>query len=63
MIMTGENRKAGRETCLVATVSFTEMTCADLRSNRGLRGMRPAANCLNHGTFVCLFVCLFKPET
>ena len=39
-----------RETCPSVTLSDTNLTWTDLRSNRCLRGGRPATNCLSHGT-------------
>jgi len=46
---TGQNRNAGRETCLSATLSTTELSRTGLRSNKRLRGERPATNRLSQG--------------
>jgi hypothetical protein len=50
MKMTGENRSTRGKTCPSATLSTTNPTSTDLGSNPGLRGARPAANRLSHGT-------------
>jgi hypothetical protein len=49
----GENRRTRGETCPNATLSTTNLTWTDPGSNPGLRGGRPAANRLNHGTAKC----------
>jgi hypothetical protein len=50
MKLTGENRRTRGETCPSATLSTTNPTSTDLGSNPDLRGGRPAANRLSHGT-------------
>jgi hypothetical protein len=50
MILTGENRRTRRKTCPSATLSTTNPTWIDPGVNPGLRGERPAANDLSHGT-------------
>jgi hypothetical protein len=50
MILTEENRKTRRRTCLSATLSTTNPT----RTNPGLGGKRPATNHLSHGTTYCI---------
>jgi hypothetical protein len=50
MKLTGENRSTRRKTCPSATLSTTNPTWADPGSNPGLRGGRPTANRLSHGT-------------
>jgi hypothetical protein len=50
MKLTGESRSTRRKTCLSATLSITNPTWTDLGSNPDLRGGRPAANRLSHGT-------------
>jgi hypothetical protein len=52
MILTGENRSTRGKTCPSATLSTTNPTYTDPGSNPGLRGGRPAANRLSHGTAV-----------
>jgi len=52
MLMVGENRSAGRETCPIATLSTTNLTWTALRSNPGHRAERMATNRLNHGSLV-----------
>jgi hypothetical protein len=49
MILTGENRKTRRNTCLSATLSTTNPTWIDQGANPGLRGERPATNDLSLG--------------
>jgi hypothetical protein len=49
MILTGENRRTRRKTCLSATLSTTNPTWIDQGANPGLRGDRPATNHLSHG--------------
>jgi hypothetical protein len=50
MKLTGENRRTREKTCPSATLSTTNPAWTDLGSNPGLRGGRPAANRLSHGT-------------
>jgi hypothetical protein len=50
MKLTGENRRTRGKTCPSATLSTTNPTWTDPASNSGLRGGRPAANRLSHGT-------------
>jgi hypothetical protein len=52
MKLTGENRSTRGKTCPSATLSTTNPTWTDPGSNPGLRGGRPTANRLNHGTAV-----------
>ena len=49
MIATGENRSSQREACHIATLSNTNLTLIDLRSNPDLRTERPATNGPRHG--------------
>jgi hypothetical protein len=55
--LTGENRSTRGKACPSATLSTTNPTLT-LGSNPGLRGERPATNCLSHGT-VCNLVGYF----
>jgi hypothetical protein len=48
MILTGENRRSRRETCPSATSSTTNPTWSDRGANSGLRGEKPATNCLSY---------------
>jgi hypothetical protein len=50
MKLTGENRSTRGKTCTSYTLSTTNPTWTDPGSNPGLRGGRPAANRLSHGT-------------
>jgi hypothetical protein len=50
MILTGGNQRTRRKTCPSATLSTTDPTWIDPGVNPGLRGERPAANDLSHGT-------------
>jgi hypothetical protein len=50
MKLTGENRSTRGKTCLSVTLSTTNPTWTDPGSKPGLRGERPAANRLSHGT-------------
>jgi hypothetical protein len=50
MKLTGENRSTRKKTCPSATLSNKNPTWNDPGSNPGLRGDRPAANRLSHGT-------------
>jgi hypothetical protein len=50
MKLTGENRSTRGKTCPNATSSITNPTWTDPGLNPGLRGGRPAANRLSHGT-------------
>jgi hypothetical protein len=54
MKLTGENRDTRGKTCPSATLSTTNPTWTDPGSNPGLRGERPAANRLSHGTALYL---------
>jgi hypothetical protein len=56
MKLTGENRSTREKTCPSATLSTTNPTWTDLRSNPGLRGEKPATNRLSHGTALWLHV-------
>jgi hypothetical protein len=50
MKLTGENRSTRGKTSPSATLSTTNPTWTDPVSNPGVRGGRPAANSLSHGT-------------
>jgi hypothetical protein len=50
MKLTGENQRTREKACPSATLSTTNPTWTDPGSNPGLRGGRPAANRLSHGT-------------
>jgi hypothetical protein len=50
MILTGENQSTRGKTCPSSTLSTTYPTCTDRGLNPGLRGGRPVANRLSHGT-------------
>jgi hypothetical protein len=50
MKLTGENRRTRGKTCPSATLSTTNPIWTEPGSNPGLRGGRPAANRLSHGT-------------
>jgi hypothetical protein len=50
MKLTGENRRTRGKTCPIATLSATNPTWTDPGSNPNLRGGRPAANRVSHGT-------------
>jgi hypothetical protein len=50
MKLTGENRSTRGKTCPSATLSTTNPIRTELGLNPGLRGGRPAANRLSHGT-------------
>jgi hypothetical protein len=50
MKLTRENRRTRAKTCPSATLPTTNPTWTDPGSNPGLRGGRPAANRLSHGT-------------
>jgi methionyl-tRNA formyltransferase len=50
MKMTVENRSTRGKTCPIATLSTTNPTWTHPGLNPGLRGGRPATNCLSHGT-------------
>jgi hypothetical protein len=52
MKLTGENRRTRGKTCPSDTLSTTNPTWTDPRSKPDLRGGRPAANRLSHGTAV-----------
>jgi hypothetical protein len=51
MILTGENRGSGRQTCPDASLSITNLTWTDLGLNLGLRSETPATNGPNEGRF------------
>jgi hypothetical protein len=44
MILTGENRSAGRKTCYSAILSTINIIWSDLGSNLGNRGERPTTD-------------------
>jgi hypothetical protein len=50
MILTGENLRTRRKTCLIATsiLSTTNFTWMALDINPGLHGEKPATICLHH---------------
>jgi hypothetical protein len=50
MKLIGENRRTRGKSCPSATLSTTNPTWTDPGSNPCLRGGRPAANRLSHGT-------------
>jgi hypothetical protein len=50
MKLTGKKRSTRRKICPSATLSTTNPTWTDPGTNPGLRGGRPAANRLSHGT-------------
>jgi hypothetical protein len=50
MKLTVENQSTREKTCPSATLSTTNPTWTDPGSNPGLRGGRPAANRLSHGS-------------
>jgi hypothetical protein len=50
MTLTGDNRRIGIETCPIATLSITDPTRTDLRTNSGVRGEKPANDRLSHDT-------------
>ena len=50
MKLTVQNRSTRRKTCPSATLSTTNQTWADPKSNPGLRGERPSTNHLSYGT-------------
>jgi hypothetical protein len=54
MKLTGENRRTRGKTFPSASLSTTNPTWTDPLSNPGLRGGRPAANRLSHGTAIIL---------
>jgi hypothetical protein len=62
MKLTGETRSTRRETCLSATLSTTNPTRTDPRSNPDLRGGRPVANRLSHGTAIFDLQIIFRTE-
>jgi len=49
MILTGENRSAGRKTCHSATLSTINLIWTDLVSKLGHRGERPTTDRQRHG--------------
>jgi hypothetical protein len=54
MKLTGENLSTRGKTCPSVTLSTTNPTWTDPGSNPDLRGGRPAANPLSHGTALYL---------
>jgi hypothetical protein len=60
MKLTGENRSIRGKTCPSATLSTTNPIWSDPVSNLGLRGGRPAANRLSHGTVNYRVTCSMK---
>jgi hypothetical protein len=62
MKLTGENRRTRGKTCPSATLSTTNPTWTDPGSNPGLRGGRPAANRLSHGTAITLPLLLISSD-
>jgi hypothetical protein len=59
-----ENRRTRGKTCPSATLSTTNPTWTDPGSNPGLRGGRPAANRLSHGTAEkCADIKALSPST
>jgi len=50
MILKGEIRSIGKETCHSDPLSITNLTWNDLGSNMILRGERPVTDHLSHGT-------------
>jgi hypothetical protein len=50
MILTGENRRTLRKTCASDSLSTKDPIWIDPGANPGLRGERPGANDLSHGT-------------
>jgi hypothetical protein len=56
MKLTGENQSTRGKTCPSATLFTTNPTWTDPGSNPGLRGGRPAANRLIHGTALLVTV-------
>jgi hypothetical protein len=59
MKLTGENRRTRGKPCPNATLSTTNPTLTDPGSNPGLRGDRPAANRLSHGTATSYILILY----
>jgi hypothetical protein len=63
-----ENRSTRGKTCPIATLSTTNPIWTDPASNPGLRGGRPAANSLSHGTaeirvlILCISLYLRLPD-
>jgi hypothetical protein len=62
MILTGENRRTRRKTCLSAASSITNTTWIDPGSNPDLRGESSATNDLSYGTAVDDMLLHFKLE-
>jgi hypothetical protein len=50
MILTGELRSTGKETCHSDSLSITNLTWADLGSKTRLRSEGPETDRLSHGT-------------
>jgi hypothetical protein len=67
MKLTGKNRSTRGETCPNATLSTTNPTWTEPGSNPGLRGERPATNCLSHSMAYSkelpAYLCLTSPMT
>jgi hypothetical protein len=55
-LVSGRSRRPLREICPSATLSTTNPTWHNLSAKPGLRGERPAINCLSHGTAINLFL-------
>ena len=53
MILTGERRSCQRKPCPSATLPKANLTFADLGSNQGLRGERPATDPMYRGPAFC----------
>jgi hypothetical protein len=53
-VLTGENWRTRRKTCLSATLSTTNPTWIVPGANPGLRGEKPATNDLSHGPALCI---------
>jgi hypothetical protein len=59
MKLTGENRSTRGKTCPSATLSTTNPTWTKPGTNPGLRGDRPAAKRVSHGTVYYFIKCHF----
>jgi hypothetical protein len=55
MKLTDENRITRGKTCPTATLSTTNLTWTDPRSNPGLHSGRPTTNRQSHGTALMIF--------
>jgi hypothetical protein len=63
MKLTGESRRTRGKTCPSATLSTKNSTLTDPGTNPGLRGGRPAANRLSHGTaYVLGLRCMIQAD-